>query len=603
MLSSLTASLGRLRMRTAGDPRVLVAILDGVVRDPGQPVEVLNVLGLSLAIDGASSSHAAAIASVFRSPTELHRFRGLAPGCRLLNIPIYADSEAESEAESEDGATTPCSQTDLARALNAALDAGAFIVNLSGGQLASNEAPHPALLDALRRCESLGVLVVASAGNDGCACHHIPASEPSVLVAGAIDAAGRPLDFSNWGPGYASHGLVVPLPESSAAGISGTSLAAAAVSAIAALLLSEKLALDPQARPLLIRDLLLRTAQPCRAGPDPAGDCPRLLGGRLDLDEALRQLYSQEIPMIEQEELPVEMAVPPALPDPAPAIQPSACCQACEKGQASPAPPALVYALGTLHYDFGSEARRDSFQQSLANGGSPHLTKDLLAHLDRNPHESQSVIFTLNLDATPVYAVQPSGPFAAAAYERLRQFLREQVSEGVERVSIPGRAYGSVTLSNGYSVPLLAPELRGMYSWSTGVLIDSVLGKPPADKPGKEHHAARSAGLRGFLERVYHELRNLGAAPQDRARNYAATNAFQLATIFHSSAKEELELDSIQVERSPICRPHSDCWDVLLTFFHPRERLTRARRVHRFTVDVSDLVPVTVGPVRTWSVY
>jgi hypothetical protein len=85
--------------------------------------------------------------------------------------------------------------------------------------------------------------------------------------------------------------------------------------------------------------------------------------------------------------------------------------------------------------------------------------------------------------------------------------------------------------------------------------------------------------------------------------NYAATNAFQLGFVYADAIKAELKLDNIGVERSPICRPGSDCWDVKLMFFNPVKRLEQARRAYRFTVDVSDVVPVTVGNVRHWDVY
>ena len=75
-----------------------------------------------------------------------------------------------------------------------------------------------------------------------------------------------------------------------------------------------------------------------------------------------------------------------------------------------------------------------------------------------------------------------------------------------------------------------------------------------------------------------------------------------VVNVFESALREEMELDIIEVERSPICRPDSDCWDVKLTFFDPRRQFERARRVYRFTVDVSDVCPVTVGKVRSWSV-
>jgi hypothetical protein len=64
-----------------------------------------------------------------------------------------------------------------------------------------------------------------------------------------------------------------------------------------------------------------------------------------------------------------------------------------------------------------------------------------------------------------------------------------------------------------------------------------------------------------------------------------------------------MALDTIEVERSPICRQDSDCWDVKLIFFNPEKQFEVARKVFRFTVDVSDVVPVLVGDVRQWSMH
>ena len=108
--------------------------------------------------------------------------------------------------------------------------------------------------------------------------------------------------------------------------------------------------------------------------------------------------------------------------------------------------------------------------------------------------------------------------------------------------------------------------------------------------------------ITNFLERVYHELKNLGITPQDRAINYAATNALNVAGIFAEAIKDNMQLDTIEVERSAVCRMDSDCWDVLLTFFDPEKQLVRARKVYRFTIDVSDVCPVMVGAVRSWFV-
>lgn len=265
----------------------------------------------------------------------------------------------------------------------------------------------------------------------------------------------------------------------------------------------------------------------------------------------------------------------------------------------------LTYATGQLGYDLGGEARRDSIVQSLGEEGNVHVAADVLAHLEKRPWEAEALLWTLNLDATPIYAVRPAGAFAGAAYERLREFLAGQLHEGVERISVPGRVAGHATLFSGQVVPVIVPELRGMFSWSTDALVQLVLGKRP-DKEDKEtvkKYARASEGIRNFLDRVYYELRNLGQSSEERAINFAATHAFQAAQSFRDAAHHGLVLDTIETERSPICRPGSDCWDVKITFFNPHERLTHARHVHRFTVDVSDVIPVTVGPARSWAVY
>ncbi|HEY6332457.1 MAG TPA: peptidase S8, partial [Blastocatellia bacterium] len=267
---------------------------------------------------------------------------------------------------------------------------------------------------------------------------------------------------------------------------------------------------------------------------------------------------------------------------------------------ASKARPALVYVLGEIGYDFSIESRRDSYlQHSGKNLFDPH---QLLEYLGSNPADAAGIIWTLNIDATPIYALQPAGGFAAFAYDRIREFLAAQLNEGAERVSVPGYTSGNVTLLSGQTVPVIFPEVRGMYSWSTQALINAVHGRPGGEQSGESHNE-KEEDVRNFLERVYYEIRNLGVAPQERAINYAATNAFQIENIYKDAITQNVKLDTIDVERSPICRPESDCWDVKLTFFNPHKRMEEARKVYRFTVDVSDVVPVTVGKVRSWHIF
>jgi hypothetical protein len=135
--------------------------------------------------------------------------------------------------------------------------------------------------------------------------------------------------------------------------------------------------------------------------------------------------------------------------------------------------PPLVYALGTLSYDFGTQARFDSIAAEIGVvegaatipvGPIPASfdTAALLDHLTANPHVAEAITWTLNLDATPIYAIRPDGAFAAQTYERLRQFLADQVNGKVraERVSLPGYLVGTQTLLTGQKVGVVVPELR-----------------------------------------------------------------------------------------------------------------------------------------------
>ncbi|MEM8996202.1 MAG: peptidase S8, partial [Acidobacteriota bacterium] len=85
---------------------------------------------------------------------------------------------------------------------------------------------------------------------------------------------------------------------------------------------------------------------------------------------------------------------------------------------------------------------------------------------------------------------------------------------------------------------------------------------------------------------------------------FAGTNAYNSGEVFHAAWSEGLKgLERFEVEESPICRPESDCWDVKMTFFDPEKPYERARWVYRYTIDVSDVMPVTVGSVRSWPIF
>ncbi|MFC5182692.1 cyanobactin maturation protease PatG family protein [Actinomadura harenae] len=265
-----------------------------------------------------------------------------------------------------------------------------------------------------------------------------------------------------------------------------------------------------------------------------------------------------------------------------------------------------VYALGQIGYDFATQTRRDSVKQRMGDDAEPEEARDMLAHLDENPADAESLQWTLNLQSIPIYFLEPRGPYAAQTYELLRTFLREQLEEGVERVSIPGTIAGVGHHRSGASIPIVVPALRGMYSWTTEALVSAVAdagattGK--AAKGAADQRDAVRGGVTNFLERVYYEIRNLGIEPRERAINFAATNAFSVESVYEHAVRENMELDTIDVEPSPLCPPNSDCWDVKLTFFFPDRPAMTPRRVYRFTVDVADVVPATIGSMRTWAI-
>ena len=82
---------------------------------------------------------------------------GVAPGCTGLVIPVFSDGRRR------------LSQLDLSRAIEAAVDAGAHVINISGGQLTEIGEAEDWLDRAIRYCDDNNVLVIAAAGNDGCA--------------------------------------------------------------------------------------------------------------------------------------------------------------------------------------------------------------------------------------------------------------------------------------------------------------------------------------------------------------------------------------------------------------------------------------------------
>lgn len=163
------------------------------------------------------------------------------------------------------------SYTTIVDAIQFAIDNSAEIINLSLGSMHDAQVPQD-LLDVIHAAEDAGILVVAATGNNASPVPYLPSQFDTVLSVGAIQQTltqfnpetsydTRLAYFSNWGkvdlvaPGMRINSTTV---DGGYSGDSweGTSMAAPAVSGIAALLLS----VHPELTPIDLRFILKTSA-------------------------------------------------------------------------------------------------------------------------------------------------------------------------------------------------------------------------------------------------------------------------------------------------------------------------------------------------------
>jgi hypothetical protein len=577
------------------------------------------------------SSHATHIASTILgqhgSPVA-----GIAPNCTAINIPItFADNNF-------------ISFVNLTHAINEALKAEVNIIHIAACHPTQSGMAQEIFARAVKQCQDSNILIIAPGGNDKGECWCIPSILPDVLTVGAMRDDGQPFKFSNYGGDYQDKGVMangenilganpgtdVPVREK------GTSCAAPIVTGISALLMSLQLQRGEKPNAEKVRQAILKSAIPC--DPKEVEEPERCLLGKLNIPGAYQLLIGKSLTTIENAGImPLDSNIPSnrvsplkrtensvnkslvAVGDVIPsnhsgAIAPIKVSEAVQ-GITVSAASKRVYVLGSIGYDFGSEARRDSFKQlmpaveidGIIVPANPYDARQLVNYLAENPSEHKSLIWTINQELNPIYAIEVKGGFAADVYEVLQLMLAgqsesEDSDNFIERVSIPGQLTDKkIELFSGQEVPVITVNnIRGMYGWKVNGLVDAALQILSEDLADANEIQMRRS-LSSFLKRVYFDLQNLGQTAKDRALNFAATNAFQAASSFAQAIATGMELDTIEVEKSPFCRVNSDCWDIKLKFFDP-DRGLRAKKVYLFTIDVSYLIPVTLGEVRSWSV-
>jgi len=567
---------------------------------------------------------------------------GVAPYCTAINIPLF-------ETATSDESLSPLN---LAHAFNLALKLGVNIIHCAACHPTQTGFAHEMIQKAVKQCQDNNILIVAPSGNNKGEWFCAPAILPNVLAVGMMKDDGRPANYSNWGGQYQKQGILAPGENMVAAQPGtdeparqeGTSLAAPLMTGISALLMSLQLQRSEQPNAEAVRQAILNSAIPC--DPNEVAEPERCLVGKLNISGAYQLLTGQPLPNIQAAAVFPQIILPAtsnSFPDSSESAVSSS--QSLNQVYSSTAtqivtasatvadipssPPAAVssstitpsavsnkvYALGTLGYDFGSEARRDTFKQRMPavnmDGvlipANPYDARQMVDYLELNPAESKSLIWTLNQELTPIYVLEPQKAFASEIYAVFGMLLAGQIQpeesdDYIERVSIPGSLSDrTVELFSGQVVPVLAlPNIRGMYGWQVNALVEAAVATVSPESSEPENVIMRRS-LKSFLHRIYYDLHNLGHLDRDRALNFAATNAFQAASTFAEAINSGMGLDSIEVEKSPFCRLNSNCWDVKLKFFDS-ENSSRAKKVYRFTIDVANLMPVTLGKVRSWSV-
>jgi len=172
---------------------------------------------------------------------------GIAPGAELLAVRAFDDAA---------GSATGTSMA-VYKGLQWAVDNGARVINMS-----FTGPPNPTLQRLLAAASGRGIVLIAAAGNAGPQAEPLyPAAYPDVIAVTATDSKSQLFKMANRGRyiAVAAPGvdILALAPDDAYQLTTGTSIAAAHVSAIAALLLER----EPSLKPSDIRAVLSSTAK------------------------------------------------------------------------------------------------------------------------------------------------------------------------------------------------------------------------------------------------------------------------------------------------------------------------------------------------------
>jgi subtilisin family serine protease len=230
---------------TNGDD-VLVAVIDSKI-DASHP-DLAGVIADEYdALGGPAPAHmhGTGMAGAIAAHAKLV---GVAPKVKLLAVRAFSGT-----ADGAQGTTF-----NILKGLDWAASKNARIVNMSFAG-----PPDPMFRDMLAKAHARGIVLIAAVGNAGPRSPPLyPAADPDVIGVTATDAEDRLLPQANRGPqvAVAAPGVQVlePAPDAAYQITTGTSVAAAHASGVAALLLAR----DPKLTPDQVRSRLIKSARP-----------------------------------------------------------------------------------------------------------------------------------------------------------------------------------------------------------------------------------------------------------------------------------------------------------------------------------------------------
>ena len=666
-----------LRARTQGDPRVLVAVIDGTPRIDhpafeGADVELVRGYWVGDREDQEwATGHATHITSViFGQPGS--SVPGLAPRARGLFIATGVD---EDSAESEIG---------VARAIEYALSRGAQIIHCAFCHPSQTGKAQRWMTDAVRKAAAAGAVIVAPAGNDYGENWCVPSTLPEVLAVGALADDGAPMHFTNFGELYAGHSIMGPgenvlgaTPDGETKGEKGTSVAAPVLTGLITALTSAVVQSGRAIAPQQVRDVLIATARPCTGE-----GASRCIGGEVAVDRAIAVLLdglSIEQARIAFPDGPPAPDAPAALPVPpkvstyplpphsharhraAEPEKPREAYKREERGHAGVIPsdahpadaepsiryPAMVFGIGQVGFEYPDDLTRESFANEMAartGTGAADDPEQVIAYLDAHPAEARRLLWTLSINGERRYWITASGAFAPEVYDMLAALTLGGVQGTITNASLPGWALQTTRTAMDGTVlrELRMTSLRGVYGWQTaqvarqsldavhrdamaggvgargergpstdgaivagdgtenavlGITESSAVTWPRLREPATP---AIESAIVDFLDGVYFRADQEPEISRDRALNFTATNGYQVAAAFLDAMHDGLQFIGHRTEYSPFARVGGLCWDVILRFNDPA-RGSRAPREYRMTVDIGDVLPVTVGRLRRWA--